>query len=111
MTRNNRRWERQAFEVPCKVSYANGIATETPASIVNLSPGGVMLASEQAFIANERVSIELEDGFDALLFEFADTLTGTVRWSQATRSGGRDAYHVGVAFERELPHKIILTEQ
>ena len=111
MASNNRRWERQAFAVPCKVSYTNGIANQTQASIVNLSPGGVMLASEQAFIANERVPIELEDGFDALLFEFADTMTGTVRWSQATRGGGQDAFHVGVAFEQELPHKIILTEQ
>lgn len=109
MTGNKRRWERQPVEVPCTVSYSCGIPNPARASIVNLSPGGLMLAAEQSFIANERVSITLEDGNDSLLFEFAETMRGTVRWSQAT--GGRGLYHVGIALEAELPTRILLTEQ
>lgn len=109
MTGNNRRWERQPVEVPCTISYSHGIPNPARASIVNLSPGGLMLATEQSFIANERVSITLEDGNDSLLFEFAETMRGTVRWSQAT--AGRGIYHVGIALEAELPTRILLTEQ
>jgi hypothetical protein len=108
---NNRRWERQPVEVPCTISYAGEHPNTAPASIVNLSPGGLMLASEQGFIANERVSIVLDDGYDALLFEFAEIMNGTVRWSQATQLGGRNVYHIGIALEAELPKRIILTEQ
>jgi hypothetical protein len=111
MDRNNRRWERHPVEVPCTISYADGIPNPARASIVNLSPGGLMLAAEQCFIANERVSIVLEDGNDALLFEFSDTMRGTVRWSQAAGNPGRSLYHVGVALEAELPKRIFLTEQ
>ena len=108
---NKRRWERQPVEVPCTVSYAGDSPSPARASIVNLSAGGLMLASEQGFIANERVFITLEDGNDALLFEFAEIMRGTVRWSQATRNGHRNIYHIGVALEAELPQRIFLTEQ
>ena len=111
MTGNNRRWARQPVEVQCTVSYADGIPNPARASIVNLSPGGLMLAAEQNFIANERVSITLEDDYDALLFEFAETMRGTVRWSQAAVNAGRGIYHVGIALEAELPKRIVLTEQ
>ncbi len=111
MTGNNRRWERQPVEVPCTISYADGIPNPSRASIVNLSPGGLMLSAEQSFIANERVSITLEDGNDSLLFEFAETMRGTVRWSQAAAKAGRALYHVGIALEAELPTRILLTEQ
>ena len=108
---NKRRWERQPVEVPCTVCYAGEHPNAARASIVNLSTGGLMLAAEQAFIANERVFITMEDGNDALLFEFAETMRGTVRWSQATRQGQRSVYHIGVALEAELPQRIFLTEQ
>ncbi len=108
---NNRRWERQPVEVPCTVSYAGEHPNPAPASIVNLSPGGLMLASEQGFIANERVAITLNDGYDALLFEFAEIMRGTVRWSQATHRDGRNVYHIGIALEADLPRRIFLTEQ
>jgi hypothetical protein len=108
---NKRRWERQPVEVPCTVIYAGGHASPARASIVNLSAGGLMLASEQGFIANERVLITLEDDYDSLLFDFAETMRGTVRWSQAANSGKQGGYHVGIALEAELPQKIFLTEQ
>lgn len=109
MDRNNRRWERHSVYVPCTVTYADGLPSPARASIVNLSPGGLMLAAEQCFIANERVSITLEDDNDSLLFEFAETMRGTVRWSQA--AGGLGLYHVGIALEAELPRRLVLTEQ
>ena len=110
MNRNNRRWERQSVHVPCTVTYADGLPNPARASIVNLSPGGLMLAADQSFIANERVSITLEVGNVSLLFEFAETMRGTVRWSQAA-GGGPGLYHVGVALEAELPRRLLLTEQ
>ena len=108
---NKRRWERQPVEVPCTVSYAGDHPHPARANIVNMSTGGLMLSAEQAFIANERVFISLEDGNDALLFEFAETMRGTVRWSQATRNGHRNVYHIGIALDAELPQRIFLTEQ
>ena len=111
MDHNKRRYDREPVAVPCKISYEDDSRNSAQASIINLSSGGVMLAAEQGFIANERVSITLDDGYDSLLFEFAEILVGTVRWSQATKDEGQDVYHVGVALERELPHKIFLTEQ
>lgn len=111
MDQNKRRWDREPITVPCKISYEGDTRNSTPGSIINLSPGGVMLSTEQGFIANERVAITLEDEYDALLFEFAEILVGTVRWSQSTTSLGQSVYHVGVALERELPRRMELTEQ
>lgn len=109
MEHNKRRFDREPVAVPCTVSTSDDSRGPTRARIVNLSKGGVMLTAEQGFVANERVSITLEDEYDALLFEFAETLTGTVRWSQA--GAGNSVYHVGVKLERELPHRLVLTEQ
>jgi hypothetical protein len=111
MAHNKRRFDREPVAVPCTVSSRHNADNSAPARILNLSEGGVMLAAEQGFMTNERVTIALEDGYDALLFEFAETLTGTVRWSQAMTGAGHKLYHVGVALERELPHRIMLTEQ
>ena len=111
MSQNKRRWEREPITVPCKISYEGDTRNSAQGSIINLSPGGVMLATEQGFIANERVAITLEDEYDALLFEFAEILIGTVRWSQSTSASGQHVYHVGVALERDLPHRMALTEQ
>lgn len=111
MAHNKRHFDREPVAVPCTVSYQDDIHNTARARIINLSAGGVMLAAEQGFMANERVSIALEDGYDALLFEFAEILTGTVRWSQAMTDAGQRVYHVGVALERALPHRIVLTEQ
>lgn len=111
MDQNKRRWDREPITVPCKISYEGDTRNSAPGSIINLSPGGVMLSTEQGFIANERVAITLEDEYDALLFEFAEILVGTVRWSQSTTSLGQSVYHVGVALERELPRRMELTEQ
>jgi hypothetical protein len=111
MSHDKRRWKRHPVEVPCTVNYIEGLPNPARASIVNLSTGGLMLAAEQGFIANERVSIILEDDNDALLFEFAATMLGIVRWSQAAVDGGQDIYHIGIALEADLPKRIILTEQ
>lgn len=111
MDRNKRRWDREPISVPCRISYEDDTRNSAEGSIINLSPGGVMLATEQGFIANERVAITLEDEYDSLLFEFAEILVGTVRWSQTAPRSGRSVYHVGVALERELPRRILLTEQ
>ena len=111
MNRDQRRWDREPITVPCKISYEGDTRNWAEGSIINLSPGGVMLATQQGFIANERVSIALEDEYDALLFEFAEILVGTVRWSQSTTASGPHAYHVGVALERSLPRRMLLTEQ
>jgi|GEM_PF-1999811 hypothetical protein len=111
MDHNKRRFDREPVAVPCTVSSKDDADNSAPARIINLSEGGVMLAAEQGFMANERVSIVLEDGYDTLLFEFAEILTGTVRWSQAMAGAGQKSYHVGVALERALPHRIVLTEQ
>jgi hypothetical protein len=111
MDQNKRRWDREPITVPCKICYEGDTRNSALGSIINLSPGGVMLATEQGFIANERVAITLEDEYDALLFEFAEILIGTVRWSQSTTSSGQNVYHVGIALERELPHRMVLTEQ
>jgi len=108
MNSDNRRWKRHPVEVPCTVNYDDGLPNPTRASIVNMSTGGLMLASEQGFIANERVSITLDDDYDALLFEFAAT---TVRWSQAASNERHDVFHVGIALEADLPRRILLTEQ
>ena len=61
MDQNKRRWDREPITVPCKISYEGDSRNSAPGSIINLSPGGVMLATEQGFIANERVAITLED--------------------------------------------------
>ncbi|MDP3429938.1 MAG: PilZ domain-containing protein [Desulfomicrobium sp.] len=111
MTQNNRRWDREPISVPCKISYEDDTRNSAEGSIINLSPGGVMLSTEQGFIANERVAITLEDEYDSLLFEFAEILIGTVRWSQSTATAGLGLYHVGIALERELPRRMLLTEQ
>ena len=111
MNRDQRRWDREPITVPCKISYEGDTRNWAEGSIVNLSPGGVMLATQQGFIANERVAISLEDEYDALLFEFAEILVGTVRWSQSTTASGPHAYHIGVALERALPRRMLLTEQ
>lgn len=111
MNQNKRRFEREPVTVPCKISYEDDSRNSAKASIINLSSGGVMLAAEQGFIANERVSISLDDDYDSLLFEFAEILNGTVRWSQASMCEGRHVYHVGVALEQELTRRIFLTEQ
>ena len=111
MNRDNRRWKRHSVEVPCTVNYDDGIPNPTRASIVNMSTGGLMLASEQGFVANERVSITLDDDYDALLFEFAATMRGTVRWSQAASNDRHGIFHVGIALEADLPSRIHLTEQ
>ncbi len=110
MSQNKRRWDREPITVPCKISYEDDTRNSAPGSIINLSQGGVMLATQQGFIANERVAITLEDEYDALLFEFAEILVGTVRWSQSTISSGQSVYHVGVALERALPRRMLLTE-
>lgn len=70
-----------------------------------------MLAAEQGFIPNQKVAIALNEEQDSLLFEFVDMLTGTVRWSQACPESKHKTYHVGIAFDGELPQRIILTEQ
>lgn len=111
MDHNKRRWDREPISVPCKISYEDDTRNSAMGSIINLSPGGVMLATEQGFVANERVAITLEDEYDSLLFEFAEILVGTVRWSQSTPHVGQNLYHVGVALEHELPRRILLTEQ
>lgn len=111
MNQNQRRWDREPITVPCKISYEGDTRNTAEGSIINLSPGGVMLATQQGFIANERVAITLEDEYDALLFEFAEILIGTVRWSQSTTASGPHAYHIGVALERSLPRRMALTEQ
>jgi len=111
MDQNKRRWDREPISVPCKISYEDDTRNSAVGSIINLSPGGVMLATEQGFIANERVAITLEDEYDSLLFEFAEILIGTVRWSQSTATPGQGLYHVGIALERELPRRMLLTEQ
>jgi hypothetical protein len=111
MNSNQRRWDREPISVPCRISYEDDTPNSAAGSIINLSPGGVMLATQQGFIANERVAITLEDEYDALLFEFAEILVGTVRWSQSATHSGQNVYHVGVALERELPRRMLLTEQ
>lgn len=111
MQHNKRRWDREPISVPCTISYEDDTRNSAAGNIINLSPGGVMLATEQGFIANERVAITLEDEYDSLLFEFAEILVGTVRWSQSTTRSGQSLYHVGVALETELPRRMILTEQ
>jgi len=111
MHHDQRRFDRTPVAVPCTICYQNDSQNPAQAQIINLSPGGIMLASEQGFITNQRVAITLDDGTDSLLFEFAEILTGTVRWSQAVKMNGLYIYHVGVALERELPPRIILTEQ
>lgn len=108
---NKRRWERQSIAVPCTVSYIDEKSATARANIVNLSAGGVMLASDQSFIPNQRVTIALDDEQDCLLFELADILTGFVRWSQMTIEDGRNQYRVGIALERELKKRIKMTEQ
>jgi len=111
MNNNQRRWDREPVTVPCTVSYEGDKRNSARASILNLSAGGLMISAEQGFIANERVSIALEEDTDALLFEFAEIMTGTVRWSQALEEGQGTVYHIGIALERKLPHRIVLTEQ
>lgn len=108
---DNRHWNREPVTVPCTVRYEEDHRSSAPANIVNLSTGGVMIESEQGFIANERISISLDDDNDSLLFELSATLTGSVRWSQSVKSGDRNFYHIGIAFTRELPNRILLTEQ
>lgn len=108
---NKRRWERQSVAVPCTVSYIDEQTAAARADIVNLSVGGIMLTSDQSFIPNQRVTIALEEEQDCLLFEFADILTGFVRWSQMTVENGRNRYQVGIALEQKLKKRIKMTEQ
>lgn len=110
MVHDKRRFDRRPVAVPCIIRDQDDTHNGAQARIINLSPGGVMLASEQGFITNQRVSITLEDGTDSLLFEFVEILTGTVRWSHVVTDSDRRLYHVGVALERELPRRIMLTE-
>lgn len=110
MESNLRRWAREPVEVPCTISYVEDAQNASPARIINLSPGGLMLESDQGFIPDQRVSIALHEEQDTLLFEFAEVLTGIVRWSQPDDSSGRNQYRIGVALERHLVRRIRLTE-
>lgn len=111
MTADKRQWSRAGVAVPCLIGAVEDARDPSRGVIVNLSQGGVMVTSEEGFAPNQRVTIILDQEYDALLFEFADTLTGIVRWSQTIPSDIGFPYQLGVAFEHGLPHRLHLVEQ
>lgn len=102
---------REPVTVPCMVTYVEDTRNTSRACVLNLSDGGLMLGAEQGFLPNQKVAITLEQGYDSMLFEFADVLTGTVRWSQHVEDASQHSYHIGIAFDKKLPHRLKLTEQ
>lgn len=111
MTGNNRRWNREDVTVPCLVDATGDERDPAHGWILNLSQGGVMLSTEIGFAPDQRVTITIDPEYDALLFEFSETLSGTVRWAQATSANARFPYQVGISFDQDLPHRLHLTEQ
>lgn len=110
MTSNKRQWAREDVTVPCQIGYIEDNRHPSRACVLNLSQGGIMLSTEEGFVPNQRVAITLDQDYDSLLFDFADILTGVVRWSQVIPDNARFPYQVGVSFDQELPHRLHLTE-
>lgn len=111
MGMEKRLYPREPVTVPCMVTYMEDARNTSRANVLNLSEGGLMLGAEQAFLPNQKVAITLEQGYDTLLFEFVDVLTGTVLWSQPVGDGTQHTFHIGVVFDKKLPHRLSLTEQ
>ncbi len=111
MTADKRQWTREDVAVPCLVGAVEEARDPSRGYILNLSQGGVMLSTEEGFAPNQRVTITLDQDYDALLFEFADILTGVVRWTQTIPSNPRFPYQLGIAFDRDLPPRLHLIEQ
>ncbi|NLW82540.1 MAG: PilZ domain-containing protein [Desulfovibrionales bacterium] len=110
MNGNRRHWPRQQVSVPCLVDTPENGEGASSARILNICPGGVMLEADQAFMPGQRLTIVLEHGPDALLFESMGVMTGFVRWNQIADPENPSHYHVGVALERDLPRRIFMTE-
>lgn len=104
-TQKNRKWERYACLLPCRIIPASDPDLIIPARIINIGRGGILFESDFDFEAGHRVTIvgEASSGGDHINIQ--NEIHGTVRWGQLDPNSLMGLFYVGVEFDELQPLK------
>lgn len=104
-TPKNRKWERYACLLPCRVIPESDPDLIIPARIINIGRGGILFEADFDFGTGTRVIILREANSEGDRFDIQNEVHGTVRWGQVDPSSLMGLFYVGVEFDDLLPFR------
>jgi hypothetical protein len=110
-TSRNRKWERYACLLPCRVIPETDADLLISARIINIGRGGILIEADYDFSAGTRVIIAPAPNVDPERLGGLDEVHGTVRWGQIDTVSLMGLFYIGIEFDDLLPLKQVAAQR